>query len=67
MVPQKESIKLFILFFLYFKIFEDLFFFGLSSEFPYWVSELFWDIYSFYFAFYGSFIAGAFSILAETV
>lgn len=44
-----------------------IFFFGLSSEFPSWVSELFWDIYSFQFAFYGSFIAGAFAILAGIV
>jgi hypothetical protein len=41
-----------------------IFLFGLSSEFPSWVSELFWDIYKFHFAFYGAFIAGVFAILA---
>ncbi|MFX1391068.1 MAG: hypothetical protein ACFE9Z_13470 [Promethearchaeota archaeon] len=41
-----------------------VFYFGLSSEMPSWLSDLFWNIYSFHFAFYGSFIAGGLAILS---
>ncbi|TFG15080.1 MAG: hypothetical protein EU531_08680 [Promethearchaeota archaeon] len=44
-----------------------IFFFGVSSEVPSWLTDLFWEIYSFHFAFYGSFIAGALAILAGLI
>lgn len=44
-----------------------IFFFGVSSEIPSWLTDLFWEIYSFHFAFYGSFIAGALAIIAGLV
>ncbi|TFG22526.1 MAG: hypothetical protein EU533_04195 [Promethearchaeota archaeon] len=44
-----------------------VFYFGLSSEFPSWLSDLFWDFYSFHFAFFGSFVAGLFSIIAAFI
>jgi hypothetical protein len=44
-----------------------VFYFGLSSELPSWLSDLFWDFYSFQFAFFGSFAAGLFSLIAAFV
>jgi len=41
-----------------------VFYFGLSSELPSWLSDLFWDFYNFHFAFLGSFAAGLFSLIA---
>jgi hypothetical protein len=40
---------------------------GLLSEVPSWLSDLFWNIYDFHFAFYGSFVAGALAIIAGIV
>jgi len=39
-----------------------VFYFGLTSELPSWLTDLFWDFYSFHFAFFGSFLAGIFAI-----
>ena len=44
-----------------------VFYFGLSSALPSWLSDLFWDFYSFHFAFFGSFAAGLFSIIAAFI
>jgi hypothetical protein len=41
-----------------------VYYFGLTSEMPTWLSDLFWDFYSFHFAFYGAFIAGGIAILS---
>ena len=40
-----------------------IYYFGLTSEMPTWLSDLFWDFYGFHFAFYGSFIAGGLAII----
>lgn len=44
-----------------------VYYFGLTSEMPTWLSDLFWDFYSFHFAFYGSFVAGGLAILSGVV
>lgn len=41
-----------------------VYYFGLSSEIPTWLSELIWNFYSFHFAFYGAFIAGGLAIVS---
>ena len=40
-----------------------IYYFGLSSAWPSWVGDLFWNFYSFHFAFYGAFIAGGLAII----
>ncbi len=41
-----------------------VFYFGLTSDLPSWLTDLFWDFYSLHFAFIGSFIAGIFAIFS---
>jgi hypothetical protein len=40
-----------------------VFYFGLTSDLPSWLTELFWDFYSLHFAFIGCFIAGIIAII----
>jgi hypothetical protein len=44
-----------------------IFYFGLTSEMPTWLSDLFWDFYSFHFAFFGSFVAGVFALISAFI
>ena len=39
-----------------------VFYFGLTSEVPSWLTDLFWEFYSMHFAFFGSILAGIFAI-----
>jgi len=44
-----------------------VFYFGLTSNLPSWLTDLFWEFYSLHFAFIGSFIAGIFAIVGASI